>query len=107
VRAELVDVSTSRAFSLAELPVLIGQDPEAQIALGDPRLEYLHCMISAVNDRLVLWDLGTASGTFVNGRPVTRVPLSPGDRLRIGVTEFFLRPPQRTRMFPNAIDRSI
>ena len=47
-----------------------------------------HCQILVEPDRVVVEDLGSANGTYVNDRPVRQARLHDGDRLRIADHEF-------------------
>ena len=38
--------------------------------------------------KLVVWDLQTGGGAFVNDAPVSKAFLTPGDKLTLGRTEF-------------------
>ena len=40
-----------------------------------------------VGNELIVENLGSTNGTFVNNRPVERVTLKTGDRLRVGRVE--------------------
>ncbi|MBN1574099.1 MAG: FHA domain-containing protein [Deltaproteobacteria bacterium] len=70
-------------------PVRIGRSPENDIALNyDAKASRRHAMIKVDNGRYVIEDLGSKNGTTVNGKPVTRIPLSQGDKIQIGRTTF-------------------
>jgi pSer/pThr/pTyr-binding forkhead associated (FHA) protein len=43
-----------------------------------------------VDDVLMVRDLGSKHGTFVNGRSVLEAELRPGDLLNIGITRFLV-----------------
>ena len=75
----------SERFELGEGGV-IGRDAgAAQYALDHPHVSRLHAKLAVNGDRVVLGDLGSANGTFVNGRKLARpVPLKVGDRVDIG-----------------------
>ncbi|HEX3150823.1 MAG TPA: FHA domain-containing protein [Gemmataceae bacterium] len=67
--------------------MLIGRDQSADIALVHPQVSRRHAVIfSHNNGQVVLRDLGSANGTFVNGRRLTakRVLLNRDDRINIG-----------------------
>ena len=49
------------------------------------------CLISQMAGDLVVWDLGTGPGTFVNGTKVTHATLKPGDTLKLGEAEFAVK----------------
>lgn len=69
-------------------PLLLGRDPRSRITFSDERVSRHHALVDFVNGRLVLRDLGSRNGTFVNGREINDdVVLSAGDRVRIGKTQ--------------------
>jgi pSer/pThr/pTyr-binding forkhead associated (FHA) protein len=51
-----------------------------------PTVSRLHCEIHQINGRLVVLDLESRHGTFVNGYRVPFAHLMPGDILRLGKT---------------------
>ena len=56
-----------------------------------PAISRAHCRATTVNGRLVVEDLGSANGTFVNGARVAKgvsVELREGDRLRLADVQF-------------------
>lgn len=56
-----------------------------QYLLEHPHVSRLHASVAVDGSRVVLADLGSSSGTFVNARRVTRpVELAAGDRIDIG-----------------------
>jgi pSer/pThr/pTyr-binding forkhead associated (FHA) protein len=81
---------------LENVPVLVGQNPENDVPLDGPSQGNYHCLISRSDNHLVVWDLGTGGGTFVNGVRVSKASLRAGDTLMIGGTEFSVKYDQRT-----------
>lgn len=67
---------------------IIGRDPGAGIALQDRTVSRRHCAIRSEKDRFVLYDLGSRSGTFVNGNRTTERVLQDGDRISVGAAIF-------------------
>jgi pSer/pThr/pTyr-binding forkhead associated (FHA) protein len=62
------------------------------IGLRDPSVSPHHATILASErDCLIVHGAGAAGPTFLNGRPVDRAPIRPGDRLQIGDTVFEVR----------------
>ena len=93
MQIELTEVDSSsdqRKIVLDSLPVMIGQDPEAGVRLDDQWVSRHHCEISVTRDTLVVRDLGSMLGTFVNGLNVTTAHLMPGDKLTVGITSFLV-----------------
>lgn len=69
----------------------IGRGRGNSIVLDDMLVSRHHVRITADDDGLVLQDLGSRNGTYVNGQRVQRIPLHEGDRLGIGATTFEVR----------------
>jgi pSer/pThr/pTyr-binding forkhead associated (FHA) protein len=71
--------------------LLIGRLPECDVHLQDSLVSRMHARISVQNDSVVLEDLHSANGVYVNGLRVGHsVPLREGDRILIGTTEISL-----------------
>jgi pSer/pThr/pTyr-binding forkhead associated (FHA) protein len=79
---------TSSNYELSEFPVLIGRSLDSTITLNDRWVSRRHCEIDRRDDQLVVRDLGSKHGTFVNDCPVSESPLLPGDRLTVGISRF-------------------
>ena len=64
---------------------VIGRDPQLQFPLDHPHVSRLHASLTVRGDHVVLADLRSSNGTFVNGqRLTTPVSLEAGDRIDIG-----------------------
>jgi pSer/pThr/pTyr-binding forkhead associated (FHA) protein len=62
---------------------------DVEIRLEDPFASTRHARISREGHVLVIEDLGSTNGTYLNEEPLTGPqPLHPGDRIRIGDSEF-------------------
>jgi hypothetical protein len=62
---------------------------DVEIRLEDPFASSRHARISTQGHVVVLEDLGSTNGTYLNEEPVTGPqPLHHGDRIRIGDSEF-------------------
>ena len=66
----------------------MGRATVADLVVDAPFLSRVHCRITASADALVVEDLESTNGTFVNGRRVERAVLGDGDRLTLGRLEF-------------------
>ncbi len=72
------------SWPLADKPISIGRDPGCDISILDGHVSRHHCQIEAVGDGIFLTDLGSRNTTIVNGKPVTRCDLRPGDEIAVG-----------------------
>ncbi|WP_396626842.1 SpoIIE family protein phosphatase [Luteitalea sp.] len=65
-------------------PIVIGRDPLSGVVLAEPSVSRRHAQLVRREDALVLEDLGSAVGTFVNDQRITAHILTDGDRVRFG-----------------------
>ncbi len=81
-------LSAGAAYSLAEGAVL-GRSDQADIRLEDTFASSQHARLELHGDVMVLEDLGSTNGTYLNEEPLRGPqPLHPGDRIRIGDSQF-------------------
>ncbi len=71
---------------------VLGRSPESDIIILDPYVSARHAEIVLAGAGFILRDLGSANGTYVNGRRLRRKRvLRRGDRLELGDTVFRFR----------------
>lgn len=87
--------SAGRSFPLAgHATFTIGRQPGQHICLpDDPHLSRAHCMIEVNPPLARVVDLGSKTGTVVNGQKVPQADLRDGDEVRAGLTVFRVRVP--------------
>jgi Inner membrane component of T3SS, cytoplasmic domain len=86
-----------KQFIIYKNPTVIGSSPQCEIYLfKDVQIEPKHAAIRQVPQGYELQDLGTRSGTFVNGSPITRVRLRNNDQIQIGGTTFTFQEKSKT-----------
>jgi len=86
--------SAGTTFSLTQ-PLEVGRDQALGIVLEDGEVSRRHARISPSDGSVVVEDLGSRNGSFVNEQPIDGPrQIQPGDRVRIGLTVFELRSPQ-------------
>jgi pSer/pThr/pTyr-binding forkhead associated (FHA) protein len=80
-----------RLFPLEEGDALsLGRGRSAAVSLCDSSVSPLHCRVRVHRNQVLVADLDSECGTFVNGNQVMSYKLRPGDVLRIGQTHFCL-----------------
>jgi serine phosphatase RsbU (regulator of sigma subunit) len=95
---ELIDcVDNNRRHVVGPLGLKIGRTPPADIALHDSEVSRSHCLVALDGDDLVVSDLGSTNGTYVDGVRIdgAAVPLPVGSILQVGKRS--LRHEYRTR----------
>ena len=76
------------AYDLAQ-GALLGRGDQADIVLEDSFASSSHARLVPHGDVIVLEDLGSTNGTYLNDEPLRGPqPLHPGDRIRIGDSAF-------------------
>jgi len=81
---------SSRTIELDGRPLTIGRAPDNALVVRDGRASRHHARIDVRRGSLVLTDLGSTNGSWVNDRRVDSVALGEGDRLRIGTTTLII-----------------
>ncbi len=74
--------------------VVIGRDKGSDLVLPDSALSRAHVRLTAHPGSVVVEDLGSTNGTYVNGRRVRWAALKLGDRVVAGATELELAEPE-------------
>jgi hypothetical protein len=95
---ELIGTGGTTRMVLPELPALISPETVGDSQNCDIDPNYL-CLISQIDNQLVVWDLGGKSGTFVNGSRVKRATLKDSDTLGFGGSEFRVHNEQSLRRY--------
>ena len=80
----LVTGAEQRKVALQHVPFTIGRRPDRDMVITDARVSRDHAEIRAEGADFVLVDVGSSSGTFVNGEKVQRYKLKSNDRVEFG-----------------------
>jgi serine/threonine protein kinase/Cdc6-like AAA superfamily ATPase len=69
----------------------IGRSLDNHLVLDDSQASRYHAELDIINGAVVLKDLNSVNGTFVNGERQLEAPLSHGDRIQIGSVEMYFQ----------------
>ncbi len=67
--------------------IVLGRILSADVRIDDPRVSRIHALIEVRNGNVLITDLASSHGTFVNGKKVVESKLSFGDTLKLGYIE--------------------
>jgi hypothetical protein len=84
-------VPDGRAYPLRRSPTTLGRSPDNDIILDDRRVSRHHAQVLAEGGSLLLRDLVSANGTWVNGGRIKEQQLQAGDLVSLGGVELVLR----------------
>jgi len=88
----LVSASSGKTIKLDKPVLLIGRNPDCDVVLTKSRkVSRAHCLVACVNNQIVVRDLGSTNGVWVNGQRVereSRVRL--GDELSVADVRYHL-----------------
>lgn len=86
MRRLIVNPGTGNAWEIPLLPGVfsIGRNPENNIPLEHPSISGEHCVLTVTDAGVIVKDLGSTNGTFVNEARADETLLLPGQTLRLG-----------------------
>ncbi|MCH7586539.1 MAG: DUF3662 domain-containing protein [Chloroflexi bacterium] len=76
-------VDGGKHIALTKPVINIGRRSDNQVVLNKPQVSRIHAQIRLKQGRFVLFDVGSKSGTYVDGIPVKQHILQPGDVITI------------------------
>ncbi len=86
---KLVAITGDRSVMLPNgRALLVGRAVACDLSVSDPTISRQHAEIELFEGALLLRDLGSTNGTFLNGERVREVLAPPGSRIAFGKVEF-------------------
>ncbi len=67
--------------------IVLGRILSADVRIDDPRVSRIHALIEVRNGNVLITDLASSHGTYVNGKKVVESKLTFGDTLKLGHIE--------------------
>lgn len=75
-------------FPVKSATTTIGRKEDCGLRVPINDVSRVHCVLTVKGEQLVVKDLGSANGTYVNDRRVSEQALRPGDTLKVGPIVF-------------------
>jgi sigma-B regulation protein RsbU (phosphoserine phosphatase) len=89
-RLVVIDPNGSRRdVAISTFPFRIGRQAGNELTLRDSRVSRQQAQITEVNGTMVLEDMGSSHGTFVNGEKILRHELKASDQIDFGVPDSY------------------
>jgi hypothetical protein len=88
--------------------IIVGRSSDLDMVLVEDMVSRRHARIACTDSQILIEDLGSTNGTFVNGEKITRASLKEGDRVLIGTSILKVvlvdpsAPPPRRAEMPSA-----
>jgi len=77
-------------FELVEGLTSVGRNPTNDLKVSDAAVSSFHCELVVTGSSIVVRDLDSTNGTYIEGEPVREAILKPGQLLRLGNLELKL-----------------
>lgn len=84
VHVRMADGREVRQRVFSPPSMVIGRDPTCTLFIDNLAVSRQHARILWEEGSFVVEDLGSSNGTRVNGEPITRAAVEPGDRVEVG-----------------------
>ncbi len=81
-----------KTFAVTDNAV-IGRQPDCDIAVPAEEISRQHARLKVTTEGIYVEDMGSANGTFINGKRVQAGLLKPGEELRLDTVRFLLVTP--------------
>jgi predicted component of type VI protein secretion system len=80
-----------KEIPLGGISTIIGRRTDCSLRIPSPLVSRQHCELTQAGNRLIVKDLGSSNGTFVNGAKIKSKELKSGDTLGVGPITFIVQ----------------
>jgi len=91
------------SYAIQEGEMSIGRQVGNGVVLASEKVSKRHCVLVVSNGQMLLKDVGSSNGTFVNGALTREKRLKPGDRISVGEYIFEIVQPSVKAQAPAAM----
>lgn len=82
---------SAKEFAIEKLPMVIGRDPSVKFRIPISAVSRRHCELFLDDGELMVRDMGSSNGTYINGTKKRETELAPGDLLTVGGIVFVVK----------------
>jgi len=105
VRGGIAKVPDGTEVPIDVDPIVVGRDEGAQIKVTDPEVSAVHCELRAVNEGVLVRDLGSTNGTFIGALRVREGVVTTKTEILVGQTRIVIEPSSKQRVDVGYADR--
>lgn len=80
-----------RDFPLSAAKTVLGRKDDCGLRIPTPDVSRAHCEVESLDAEITIRDLGSANGTYVNGKRIAETTLSAGDHIGVGPVQFVVQ----------------
>ena len=98
---------TGRTHDLKAEKTTVGRVEDNTFQIAEPSVSSHHCEVLLRGNDVVIKDLNSTNGTFINGEKITESPIKPGQILRLGQIEMRLETDTPAAPSKKALDQTM
>lgn len=98
---------TGRTHELKADKTTIGRVEDNVFQIPEPSVSSHHCEVELRGNDIIVKDLNSTNGTYINGQKVSEGPLKPGEILRLGQIEMRLETEAPAPASPKKLDQTL
>lgn len=98
---------TGRTHELKADKTTVGRVEDNIFQIPEPSVSSHHCEVVLRGNDVVVKDLNSTNGTYINGQKITEGPLKPGQILRLGQVEMRLETDTPAPGTPKKLDQTL
>jgi len=98
---------TGRTHELKADKTTVGRVEDNIFQIPEPSVSSHHCEVVLRGNDIVVKDLNSTNGTYINGQKITEGPLKPGQILRLGQVEMRLETDTPGPATPKKLDQTL
>lgn len=102
----LADGKVVHSSEFVKDKIVLGRVLSADMRVDDPRVSRIHALVEVKSNSILITDLASTHGTFVNGKKVLEAKLNFGDTIRLGFVELKLEKGSGVPTAPAVFDSS-
>ncbi|HQZ68564.1 MAG TPA: FHA domain-containing protein, partial [Planctomycetaceae bacterium] len=90
-RIVLLKDGQSIPYELSRFPARMGRHPDCDVQVDSNMVSRFHAQLVNLNNKIMLEDLSSGNGSFLNGRQLEKhqpLPLRHNDRIKLGPIKF-------------------